>query len=63
QQERLAAVAVDPAELRDAFRQVIDSLLQSPNGDLVVAPVLVARFGPAARLLFSPETEANLRPA
>ena len=60
---RLAAVAADPAELREAFRLVIDSFLAAPNSEPIASPALVAGFGPAARLFFKPELEADLNSA
>jgi hypothetical protein len=60
---RLAAVVADPAELREAFRLVLDSFLGVPNAEPIASPALVAGFGPAARLFFKPELEVNLNPA
>jgi hypothetical protein len=57
---RLTAAAADPAELRDAFRQVIDGFIHGANAEPLASEEMVAGFGPAARLLFKPEREANL---
>jgi hypothetical protein len=60
---RLAAVVADVVELRDAFRQVVDEFLEGRSEEPLAPAALVAGFGLAARLLFKPETEANLNPA
>jgi hypothetical protein len=59
----LAAVAVDPAELRDAFRLVVDAFLTGRTSEPIAPKDLVAGFGVAARLFFRPELEHELNPA